>query len=300
MSGGTIPLGALAQVEQEPDQRRRVLELAAAAASTSASVQRTTSSSSPSSGSGSPSSRPSATKTVTRSLTKPGDVQKDVSSRQLPPRRPVSSRSSRCAVSSGFSPCVDQPRRQLEQLAARRHAALADEDDALFGVDGHDRDRVRRVGDLVAVLDEDGEALPLPDPLHRASPSTYARSSRPNHGGSPAAAFSAARSGREVAGMTRSTRGSESAHLSSACGQVLTPNGASGRELLRLTAAAQPALPRRTAASRSTATPSSAASGSSTCSHVALARVERHLQRLEAPRSGARARARRTPTARSG
>ena len=111
-----------------------------------------------------------------------------------------------------------------------------------------------------------------------------ARSSRPNHGGEPAAAFSAARSGREVAGMTRSTRGSESAHLSSACGQVSTPNGSSGASSAAdggRAASAPPPSGRIT----TTATPSSAASGSSTCSHVALERVERHLQRLEAPRA---------------
>ena len=49
---------------------------------------------------------------------------------------------------------VDEPCRELEQLATGRHAALAHEHDALLGVEGDDRDRVGRVGDLVAVLDE--------------------------------------------------------------------------------------------------------------------------------------------------
>src|SRR6185436_6826014 len=62
----------------------------------------------------------------------------------------------------------------------------------------------------------------------RARRATYSRSSDPNHGGSPATAFSRARSGRRVAGIARSTLGSESTHFRSACAHVSIPNGRSG------------------------------------------------------------------------
>ena len=64
--------------------------------------------------------------------------------------------------------------------------------------------------------------------LSRARDATSSRSSGPNHGGSPAAAFSAERPGRDVAGIATWHRGSDRIHFSSACAQVVTPNGASG------------------------------------------------------------------------
>src|SRR5207247_1594108 len=61
-----------------------------------------------------------------------------------------------------------------------------------------------------------------------ASLATYRRSSSPNHGGEPAAALSRIRATFEVAGIATWHRGSLSPHLSCACDQVATPNGASG------------------------------------------------------------------------
>ena len=58
--------------------------------------------------------------------------------------------------------------------------------------------------------------------------STYCRSSGPNHGGEPAAAFSASRAGWAVATSETCTRGSLRPHLIRACAQVVTPNGRSG------------------------------------------------------------------------
>ena len=84
----------------------------------------------------------------------------------------------------------------------------------------------------------------------------------PNHGGRPAAAFSAVRSGLLVAGIATSTRSSDSTHFSSACAHVSTPNARSG-------ASSAAAGARRTSAPSPsgritiTATPSSAASGRS-------------------------------------
>ena len=56
-------------------------------------------------------------------------------------------------------------------------------------------------------------------------------------------AFSAARSGRVVAGMTTSTRGSQSAHFSSACAQVSTPSARSGSSAARRRLASQERAP---------------------------------------------------------
>src|SRR5215208_4809588 len=64
--------------------------------------------------------------------------------------------------------------------------------------------------------------------LHRASLSTSARCSGPNHGGEPAAAFARACAGSRVAGIATSTRASDRTHLRSACGHVSTPNSCSG------------------------------------------------------------------------
>ena len=81
--------------------------------------------------------------------------------------------------------------------------------------------------------------------LTRRRRSTRSRSSAGTHGGEPATAFSATRSGRVVAGMTRSTRGSESAHFRSACAQVSTPNARRGSSSRRgrLATEAQPVAP---------------------------------------------------------
>src|SRR5436190_3762797 len=85
---------------------------------------------------------------------------------------------------------------------------------------------------LAPPLDDDVDLLSVVDgergvwPGHAASLSTRRRSSLPNQGGRPASAFARACSGSRVAGMTTSTRSSESAHFSSASAQVRTPNSA--------------------------------------------------------------------------
>ena len=56
----------------------------------------------------------------------------------------------------------------------------------------------------------------------------YARSSGPNHGDDPAAAFSASRPGWAVAARLTCTRRSLRPHLIRACAQVVTPKGRSG------------------------------------------------------------------------
>jgi ribosomal protein S18 acetylase RimI-like enzyme len=66
------------------------------------------------------------------------------------------------------------------------------------------------------------------DQPRSASRATSSLSSAPNQGSEPAAAFSRAASGREVAGIATWHRESLSTHLSSACGQVRTPNGCNG------------------------------------------------------------------------
>ena len=63
--------------------------------------------------------------------------------------------------------------------------------------------------------------------------STYCRSSGPNQGGDPAAAFSASRAGWAVAARETCTRGSLRPHLIRACAQVVTPNGRSGSSSCR-------------------------------------------------------------------
>src|SRR5215213_2637089 len=134
-------------------------------------------------------------------------------------------------------PVVDLARRELDQFAPRRLARLPHEHDAAV-VDRDDRRRPRMLDDFaitaVPALDDDAELLAVVSDarvgrlVHPASRSTSERSASVNHGGDPAAAFSRARSGRFVAGITRSTRGSESAHLRSACAHVSTPNSRRG------------------------------------------------------------------------
>jgi hypothetical protein len=63
----------------------------------------------------------------------------------------------------------------------------------------------------------------------------YARSSGPNHGGLPAAAFSRMCTAFEVAGIATWHRGSLSIHLSSAWGHVETPKGRNGASASDLT-----------------------------------------------------------------
>src|SRR5207253_7096617 len=133
---------------------------------------------------------------------------------------------------------VDRACRHLDELLARRLAQLSHEDDVVVPVDGDDRDRARVFDDLALVvapaLDDDVDELAVVDDAglvglaHAASRSTSARCSGPSQGGTPAAAFSAVRSGFDVAGMTTSIRSSESAHFSRACGHVSTPKSRSG------------------------------------------------------------------------
>src|SRR5918995_419485 len=99
---------------------------------------------------------------------------------------------------------------------------------------------------------------PIAAPLYRrARPATYLRSSSPNHGGSPARAFSRMRRGLLVAGIAQLTLRSERTNLRSACAQVSTPNSRSGpssllgggfltrRPLLRGTITVTPLLDKR-------------------------------------------------------
>src|SRR5207248_4294781 len=177
----------------------------------------------------------------------------------------------------GLLAFLERPRRKLQQLLARRLPQLAHERHPLLRVDGDDRHRARVLDDLALVLapalerDVDQLAVvhrPRLVGLHAASLSTSRRSSGPSHGGSPAAAFSPARSGRRVAGMTRSTRPSDSAHLRSACAHVSTPSSRSGSS--SRAAGSRPRSRReREPSGRMTITarPSSAASGSSSRSH---------------------------------
>src|SRR5262249_37763870 len=70
---------------------------------------------------------------------------------------------------------------------------------------------------------------PTPNPYYRlASPLTRPRSSGPNQGGAPAAAFSVIRPDREVAGIAAVTRVSLAIHFRSACAHVVTPKARSG------------------------------------------------------------------------
>src|SRR5438270_5114706 len=124
---------------------------------------------------------------------------------------------------------LERHRRQLEQLFAHSLPSLADERQHPLQIDRDDRDRARMLDDLPLVLaptlqgDVDELAV-VDDPclvgLHAANRSTSRRSSAPNQGGDPARAFARACSGALVAGMTTSTRGSESAHFNSACAHV--------------------------------------------------------------------------------
>src|SRR5690349_2030577 len=61
-----------------------------------------------------------------------------------------------------------------------------------------------------------------------ASRATSARSSGPNQGGAPAAAFSAIRAGEDVAGIATWQRGSLKIHFNNACAQVVTPKACNG------------------------------------------------------------------------
>src|SRR3569833_1116474 len=148
----------------------------------------------------------------------------------------------------GILPVLARAGRQLEQFLARGLAPLPDKPDLPLRVDGDDRDRAGMVDDLLAVLLDDLQVR------HRSS--TSSRCSGVNHGGSPARAFSAVRSGRFVAGMTRSTRSSESTHLSSACGHDSTPSSRSAAGSTSRRTSSPSANGRITI----TATPSSAAS----------------------------------------
>src|SRR5581483_3840068 len=101
-------------------------------------------------------------------------------------------------------PVLADARRQLEQRLARGLAELRDEPDLVLAVDGDDRDGLGVLDDLALVraplLDRHVDQLAVVDGArlvgrHAASRSTSARSSGPNQGGEPAAAFSAVRSG---------------------------------------------------------------------------------------------------------
>ena len=75
--------------------------------------------------------------------------------------------------------------------------------------------------------------------------STQARSSGPNHGGDPAAAFSAIRLGWAVAVRETCTRGSLGPHLIRAWLQVVMPRGHSGASWAGLGGGARAALAER-------------------------------------------------------
>src|SRR5436190_102326 len=134
-------------------------------------------------------------------------------------------------------PVLERPGRQLDERPPRRLAQLTDERDEALAVDGDDGGRPGMLDDLARtpapLLDGHVELLPVVDrPAvlwtgHRTRLSTRRRSSLPKNGGSPARAFAPACSGLRVAGMTMSTRGSESAHFSSASGHDVTPSSAS-------------------------------------------------------------------------
>src|SRR4051794_14351629 len=167
---------------------------------------------------------------------------------------------------------VHRSRRKLQELFARRLAQLANENDVVFRIDGHDRNRAWMFDDLALViappLERDVDELPVVDGarrirLHTASLSTSARSSGPNHGCEPAAAFARACAGSRVAGIATSTRSSDRPHLRSACGHVSTPNSRNGASSAgeggRLSSEPSP-----NGRITITARPSSSASGSST------------------------------------
>src|SRR5207248_818115 len=98
----------------------------------------------------------------------------------------------------------ERPGRQLEELLARRLPELPDERHGSVIIDCHNCDRAGMLHDLALVLapalDGDVDQLAVVDCLRRvrlharASLSTRRRSSGPNHGGLPAAAFSPTRS----------------------------------------------------------------------------------------------------------
>src|SRR5581483_3597770 len=170
---------------------------------------------------------------------------------------------------------IDRPGRQLEQPPPRRLAQLPHERHTPLPVDGHDRNRARMLHDIPLVLapalERDVDQLPVVHlarlvRLHPARLSTSRRSSLPNQGGAPAAAFAVARSGRRVAGMTASTRSSESVHLRRACAQVSTPNSRSGSSLAAA-GSRRTSAPSPSGRIAMTSTPSSAASGKSSRSH---------------------------------
>src|SRR5205814_848714 len=139
--------------------------------------------------------------------------------------------------------------RQLDEVPARGLAKLPHEPQLVPGVGGD--------VDELPVVDDAGLVG-----LHSASRSTSLRSSGPNQGGSPAAAFSAVRSGRDVAGIATSTRSSESTHFRSACAQVRMPNSRSGASSSSL-GARRTSAPSPSGRMTITAIPSSAASGRS-------------------------------------
>src|SRR5262245_43276293 len=164
--------------------------------------------------------------------------------------------------------------RQLEQLLPRRLAQLADEDDAILGVGGDDRHRAGVLDDFALVvtpaLHGDADEPPAVDDArlvgpHCASRSTSRRSSSPNHGGDPAATFARACARSRVAGIATSTRSSDSTHFSSACAQVSTPNARSGSSSAR-DGSRRRRPPSANGRITITASPSSAASGSSSAS----------------------------------
>ena len=171
---------------------------------------------------------------------KPGVVQNVRPARATsPPVRPHSSRSSRCARLERLLARLARPGRQLEELPPRRLAQLANERhpavarrrrrspprrDARRSRARASPHRSTLTRDQPAVVD-DARRRPASsgEPLHEPRSSGDRTTAA-----APAAAFSAARSGRLVAGIATSTRSSESTHLSSACAHVSTPNSRSG------------------------------------------------------------------------
>ena len=116
-----------------------------------------------------------------------------------PPVRPHSSCSSRFAVASGSSPSSHVPAGSSSSSLRAASRSCRTSQTRSLAVDGDDRDRSGMLDDLpLAVppaLDRDVDQLAVVDACatrraSRASRSTSARSSGPNHGGDPAAAFS--------------------------------------------------------------------------------------------------------------